>query len=122
MSERVEGNEKFSVVISEISSKIPIEGITLNDLLDIIGERGLYMSCLILTAPFLLPISIPGSSIPFGSAIFLISGDIIFNRPILIPKRFRDYKISKKDIESVLNEISHILTPLEKIITPRLCF
>ncbi len=122
MSERVEGNEKFSVVISEISSKIPIEGITLNDLLDIIGERGLYMSCMILTAPFLLPISIPGSSIPFGSAIFLISGDIIFNRPILIPKRFRDYKISKKDIESVLNEISHILTPLEKIITPRLCF
>jgi hypothetical protein len=121
--ERVDGKEKFSVVISEISSKIPTEGITLEDFLDITGERGLFMSCMILTAPFLIPVSIPGMSIPFGSAIFLISSDIIFNRPILIPKRVMDYKISKNDMQSILNGISRILTPLEeKIITPRLCF
>ena len=123
MSECVEGNEKFSVVISEISSKIPADGITLEDFLNIIGERGLFMSCMILTAPFLLPVSIPGSSIPFGSAIFLISSDIIFTRPILIPKRVMNYKISKNDMEALLNGISRILKPLEKkIISPRLCF
>lgn len=123
MSEKVEGMEKFSVVITEISSKIPAEGITLEDFLDITGERGLFMSCMILTAPFLLPISIPGMSIPFGTAIFLISSDIIFNKPILIPKRIMDYKISKKDMESILNGISRILMPLEKkIINQRLCF
>lgn len=123
MSDKVEEQEKFSVVLSEISSTIPAEGVTLENLLDIIGERGLFMSCMILTAPFLLPVSIPGSSIPFGSAIFLISTDIIFNRPILIPKRVMDYKISKKDLETILNEISRILTPLEKrVIRPRLCF
>lgn len=123
MPGRVEGKEKFSVLISEISPKIPAEGIILEDFLDIIGERGLFMSCMILTAPFLLPVSIPGSSIPFGSAIFLISTDIIFKKPILIPKRVMDYKISKKDLESVLNGISRILTPLEKnVIKPRFCF
>jgi hypothetical protein len=123
VSECVEGKEKFSVVISEISSKIPREGITLEDFMDITGESGLFMSCMILTAPFLIPVSIPGMSIPFGSAIFLISSDIIFNRPILIPKRVMDYKISKNDMESILNGISRILTPLEeKIITPRFCF
>jgi hypothetical protein len=115
--------EKFSVIISEINLKIPAEGITLEDFLDITGESGLFMSCMILTAPFLLPISIPGTSIPFGSAIFLISTDIIFKRTFLIPKRVMDYKISKKDMESILNGISRILKPLEeKIITPRLCF
>ncbi|MGZ7119603.1 MAG: exopolysaccharide biosynthesis protein, partial [Methanobacterium sp.] len=72
MSEKVVGEEKFSVVLSEISSKIPDDDITLEDFLKITGERGLFMSCMILTAPFLLPVSIPGSSIPFGSAIFLI--------------------------------------------------
>ncbi len=123
MSEIVEAKEKFSVVISEISSKIPAEGITLGDFLDIIGERGLFMSCMILTAPFLLPVSIPGSSIPFGSAIFLISTDIIFNKPIRLPKSFTDYKISEKNMKLLLNEFSHILTPLEeKIISPRLSF
>ncbi|MGZ7069183.1 MAG: exopolysaccharide biosynthesis protein [Methanobacterium sp.] len=123
MSESVKGKEKFSVIISEISSKIPAEGITSEDFLDITGGRGLFMSCMILTAPFLLPVDIPGSSIPFGSAIFLISSGIIFNRPVLIPKRFMGYKISKKDMQSFLNGISRILTPLEKkIIAPRLCF
>jgi hypothetical protein len=123
MSEKVEGRKKFSVVISEISPKIPAEGITLKDFLDIIGERGLYMSSMILTAPFLLPVSIPGTSIIFGSVIFLLSSDIIFQRPILIPKRFLDYKISKKNMKIILYEISRILKPLEeKIIKERLSF
>ena len=102
MSMGVEEREKFSIVISEISSKIPAEGITLEAFLDIIGERGLFMSCMILTAPFLLPVDIPGSSIPFGSAIFLISSDIIFSKPILIPKRLMKFKISKKNLETIL--------------------
>ena len=67
MSERFDSLEHFSQVISEISSQIPEEGITFEGFLDIIGERGIFMSCMILTAPFLLPVSIPGMSIPFGS-------------------------------------------------------
>lgn len=62
MSEIVEAKEKFSVVISEISSKIPAEGITLGDFLDIIGERGLFMSCMILTAPFYSLYQYPGQA------------------------------------------------------------
>jgi len=123
VSECVDGKEKFSVVISEISSKIPAEGITLEEFLDITGRNGFFMSCMILTAPFLLPVDIPGSSIPFGSVIFLISSGIIYKRAVLIPKRVMGYKISKKDMESILNGISRVLTPLEKrIIAPRLCF
>ena len=123
MSMGVEEREKFSIVISEISSKIPAEGITLEAFLDIIGERGLFMSCMILTAPFLLPVDIPGSSIPFGSAIFLLSSDIIFSKPILIPKRLMKFKISKKNLETILKQISRILKPLEeKVIVPRLRF
>ncbi len=121
MSEKFKNIEHFSRVIYEISTKIPEDGVTLEDFLDIIGERGLFMSCMILTAPFLLPVSIPGSSIPFGSAIFLISIRIAFNTPILIPNRFMKMHISKHDLDLILNEILNILTPLEKIIKPRLC-
>jgi hypothetical protein len=119
----MEVEESFSAVISEISAKIPDEGITLEDFLDIIGEQGLFMSCMILTAPFLLPVSIPMSNFPFGSAIFLISSDIIFKRPVLIPNRFLKYKISKKNLRLILHEIKSVLTPLEnRIINRRLCF
>lgn len=121
MSEKFESIEHFSQVIYEISTKIPEDGIILEDFIDIIGERGLFMSCMILTSPFLLPVSIPGSSIPFGSAIFLISIRIAFNTPILIPKRLMKMHISKHDLDLILKEILNILTPLEKIIKPRLC-
>lgn len=122
VSERFDGDEKFSGVISEISSKIPRDGITLNDFLDLLGERGLFMSCVILTAPFLLPVAIPGISIPFGLAIFLISIRIMFKRTVLIPKGFMNYKISRNNLETMLNGVLRILIPLEKIITPRLFF
>jgi hypothetical protein len=122
LSERFESVEHFSQVIYEISLKIPDDGITLEEFLDIIGERGLFMSCMILTAPFLLPISIPGMSIPFGLAILLLSLRIVFNWPILIPESFMNHQISKNDMELILNEILNILTPLEKYIKPRLCF
>ena len=122
MSECVDGKEKFSEVISEISLDIPLDGMSFKDLLDITGGRGLFMSCMILTAPFLLPVDIPGSSIPFGSVIFLVGNGIIFNRPVLIPKRVMGRKISKKDMQSILNGISRVLTPLEKrILKPRFC-
>lgn len=120
MADCGDGNEKFSEVISQISNEIPAEGMSFKDLLDITGGRGVFMSCMILTAPFLLPVDIPGSSIPFGTTIFLISNGIIFNRPVLIPKRVMGRKISKKDMQSILNGISRVLKPLEKkILHPR---
>jgi len=122
LSERFESAEHFSQVISEISSTIPVEGITLEGFLNIIGEKGLFMSCMILTAPFLLPVSVPGMSIPFGTAIFLISLGILSNRPVLLPKRAMNHKISKRDLDLILNEILNILIPLERYIKPRLCF
>lgn len=122
MPDTISNERKFSDILSEVYLEIPAEGASLEEFLDILGDQGLFMTCMILTAPFLLPVSIPGSSIPFGTVIFLLSLRIIFNRNILIPKRFMDYRISRNELKSILKEISHILTPLEKVIKPRLCF
>ncbi|MCK9150971.1 exopolysaccharide biosynthesis protein [Methanobacterium alcaliphilum] len=122
MREQTSCGRSFSWRISQIASHTPKEGMSLEQFLDTIGEEGQLFSCIILTAPFLLPMSIPGSSIPFGLAIFLISLSIISNKRILLPKRALTYKISKENINNVLNGIVRVLKRIEKYIKPRFVF
>ena len=109
----------FSSRISEIPPQIHDDGATLKEFLDILGEEGQLFTCIILTGPFLLPVSIPGSSIPFGLAIFIICVSIILNQHMLLPKRIMNYKISKNNLEKILNGIIPIMERIEKFINPR---
>ena len=101
-----------------MSSKIPEEGITIRDFLDMMGNRGGLIICLILATPFLIPVSIPGSSIPFGLGIMFIGISRIFNR-YLIPKLIMDYKLPKDTLLKILNGTMNALGRLEKYIKPR---
>jgi hypothetical protein len=112
--------ERASDSVSRISKEIPEEGITFKDFLELIGEQGGLLSCLVLVAPFLFPVSIPGSSLPFGLAILLINVGIILKRHPLIPKVIMEYKISQNNMLKILNGMSTVLTKFEKITKPRL--
>ena len=112
--------ERASDSVSRISKKISADGITFKDFLELIGEQGGLLSCLVLVAPFLFPVSIPGSSLPFGLAILLINVGIILKRHPLIPRVIMEYKISQNNMLKILNGMSTVLTKFEKITQPRL--
>ena len=112
--------ERASDSVSRISNAIPEEGITFKEFLDLIGEQGGLLSCLVLVAPFLLPVSIPGSSTPFGLAIILINIGIILKRHPLIPKFIMEYKISQNSMLKILTGMSNVLARLDKVTKPRL--
>ena len=111
--------ESTSKIISEVSDQIPEDGVNFREFLDLIGEQGGLISCLILVAPFLLPVSIPGSSLPFGLAIILINIAILTKTHPLIPKMVMEYKISQNAMVSLLNGMNRILKGLEKFVKPR---
>jgi len=111
--------ESTSKIISEVSDQIPEDGVNFREFLDLIGEQGGLISCLILVAPFLLPVSIPGSSLPFGLAIMLINIAILTKTHPLIPKMVMEYKISQNAMVSLLNGMNRILKGLEKFVKPR---
>jgi hypothetical protein len=112
-------NERTSDTITRISLEIPVEGITFKNFLELIGEQGGLLSCIVLVAPFLFPVSFPGSSIPFGLGILLINVGIITKSHPLIPKRIMDYKISQNNMLKILNGMGRVISGLDRVTKPR---
>jgi hypothetical protein len=117
--EKLEHCECYSKILPEIYKKIPEDNITLKEFLKLMGEPGKLIISMILAAPFLIPISIPGTGIIAGLIIFTMGISIIFNRD-LIPNRLMKTKISNKNLIKALNITFRVLNYLEKFVKPRL--
>jgi len=115
-------NIKTSEFVSELTFKIPPNGINFKEFLELIEDRGILLACLFLVAPFLLPVSIPGSSLPFGLAIALLNMSYLLGGRSLLPDAIMDYKISKEVMIRILNGMQRILSGLERISKPRFMF
>jgi hypothetical protein len=113
-------DKSISQVLAEIARSMHSEGLTLYELLERLGERGLLLLSLILTIPFLLPISIPGSSIPFGLIIALIGMGIITNRSPWLPARLMNRRLSAEKLILMLERGAKLFARIERLTHPRL--
>jgi len=111
---------RVSTMLGRIGRSMPAEGLTLRELLERLGERGLLIFCMILTVPFLLPVSIPGSSVPFGLIIALNAIGIITHRPPWLPERLMRRRLSAEHLGRVLEKGERLFKRLERLIHPRL--
>lgn len=115
-------DKSFSEVLAALAASMRPEGFTLRELLEHIGERGLLAFCMILTIPFLLPVSIPGTSTPFGLIIALISCGVIANQPPWLPNRLMNRRIVAEHLRPALTKGAAFFSKIEKWIHPRLSF
>jgi hypothetical protein len=118
LTEKSKCSSYFLDALSIITKDESSDHVTLGKFLEITGNRGRLILCMILATPFLIPISIPGSSIPFGIGIMFIGLSIIFNKP-LVPKSVLNYKIPKNTVINILKGSIGVLKGLERIIKPR---
>ena len=109
----------YSDVLSRIPQKITKDQITFKDFLELMGKSGGLITCMVLAVPFLIPISIPGTGIIAGLAIFIISISVMLDKRYLIPNRLLNRKMSKKNLIKVVDATFRLLTYLEKYIKPR---
>ena len=117
--EKLEEKECYSKILPEIYGKIPEDNITLKEFLNLMGGQGKLIISMLLAAPFLIPISIPGTGIIVGFIIFTLGISIIFDKN-LIPNRFMKTKISRKNLIKALNITYRVFNYLENFIKPRL--
>ena len=109
-----------SAVLSEIIRMLPAEGLTLQTLLEWLGERGLLIFCMILTMPFLLPVSIPGTSTPFGLLIALNAIGLALHKSPWLPARLMNRQVAMHQLVPMLAKGVRLFARLEKLIRPRL--
>ncbi|MEZ4667082.1 MAG: exopolysaccharide biosynthesis protein [Anaerolineae bacterium] len=110
----------LSETLSSVASGISAERITLRELLEMVGEQGMLVFCILLTIPFLLPVSIPGVSTVFGVIIFLIGIGVALNRIPWLPEKLMNRAIESSHIIPALERASIIFVRLDRLIRPRL--
>ena len=106
--------EKLEMVINNLSAT----EITLIEILDSIGHDSLMLLTLFLSLVFLVPVSIPGVSTVFGSAILMIGISSLFNRKLWLPKQIANRTIASEKLTVGLNKALVWFRLLERFSRP----
>lgn len=112
--------QRASAQLAELARIVPAEGMTLGELLLQLGERGELIVCILLTVPFLLPVSIPGSSVPFGLLIALHGLGLLRHQVPWLPKRLVARRLTQSQMLTLLTKGAKLFARLERFIHPRL--
>jgi hypothetical protein len=104
--------------LEKVIKNLPSSEVNLIEIVDIIGNDSLMMLTIFLALVFLVPISIPGVSTVFGSAILLIGISHLFNRKLWLPKQIASRTISAEKLIVVLKRTLVWFRRFEKISRP----
>lgn len=86
--------ESLGEKIELIIEKLPPTEVTLVEIMDIVGADSLLLLTIFLSLVFLVPVSIPGVSTVFGSAILLIGMTRLFSRKLWLPEKIAIRRLS----------------------------
>ena len=93
--------------------------VTLNKLIERTEARGLFLVIILLCLPFILPVSVPGMSTPFGLAIAFLAARLALGRPPRLPPRLGNKELPPKLRKILLGGGVKFLRFLEKGVRPR---
>jgi hypothetical protein len=110
----------LSATLAHTAETLTGEKVTVRQLMESVGEQGLLFFCMILTIPFLLPVSIPGVSTVFGLVIILIGIGITLNRLPWLPSRLMQREMNAVDLRDALAKGSNVFARLDRIVKPRM--
>lgn len=93
---------------------------SLGTLDDLLKERGFVTLVLILSLPFIQPIPVPGLSIIFGLAIFMLGLRIALGRHAGLPQSLRQKAIETATLVKMIEVARKIFAKIEKLFRCRL--
>jgi hypothetical protein len=107
--------ESVGEKLKAIIEKLPPGGVSLGDIVKLVGQDGLMILTALLSLVFIIPVSIPGVSTVFGAAILLIGISRLFSRNLWLPKSFQNRVVSTDKLRPALNRALIWLHRLERV-------
>ena len=95
--------------------------VTLNEVLEIAGERTFGFLFVLLALPSALPIPAPGYSVPFGIVMLLLAVQMIVgSEQPWLPEKFRKKGFERQQVQGLLRKGIPWLQKIELVARPRL--
>jgi len=110
----------LDVALRRAADSMKAESITIGALLELVGEQGLLVICIILSIPFLFPVSIPGVSAVFGAVIILIGVGVTLDRLPWLPRQIVSRELKREQLLPVFEKGIEFVKRLERFVGPRL--
>jgi hypothetical protein len=114
----LDGHVSLGEKLERVIANLPESEVTLIEIMDNIGHDSLMFLTIFLSLVFLVPVSIPGVSTVFGSAILLIGISRLINRKLWLPRKIANRTIASEKLAVVLNRALLWFRRLEKISRP----
>lgn len=116
-----EGSTRESFSSMQQGSNATNENVTLNEILEIAGERTFGFLFVLLSLPSALPIPAPGYSTPFGVVMLLLAVQLIVgSEQPWLPEKFRKRGFERKTVQGFIRQGVPWLERIETIAKPRL--
>ena len=120
VTDSADATERISDALRRLLREANGQSLTVREMVKILHGRGLQFVVILLCLPFLLPVSIPGISMPFGLAIAVCGLRIAFGHRPWLPEFVLSRSISYSVLERMVHFGCTIYEKVEKVIRPRL--
>ena len=112
--------EPLSLVLESRATSLGDERVSLGMVMKLLDDRSIWALLLLLALPMVVPIPLPGVSVPFGACMVLISVQLAVGRAhAWIPERLARRSIEAATFAKAIRGVLPTLKRLEKIVRPR---
>jgi hypothetical protein len=116
----VEHPRRFSDELALLTESFAGRGVSLREVLAVLHGRAYLVMVMLLCLPFVVPVSVPGMSTPFGTVIALIAASLMAGREPWLPARLLDRRLPAGFLGRVISIARRVVVWLEELLRPRL--
>jgi len=104
--------------IEQMIEELPGDQVRVGTLLSALGDEGLLLIVILLSAIFIIPVSIPGLSTVFGASILLIGLSRVRERPLWVPQKLARREIATDKLKANLGRALKWVHRMERLSRP----